>query len=111
LIFNYLHYNILKELGQTGDVTLDDYKNAKINQIIQGYGNFAYEKENKSVSTHELPGEEERVKKLLEFAGPTVEVGSQAAVTDKDLVKIQNIKQYKEQIDKMAYNPFSSSIS
>ena len=40
-------YNILKELGQTGDVTLDDYKNAKINQIIQGYENFAYEKENK----------------------------------------------------------------
>ena len=100
-------YNILKELGQTGDVTLDDYKNAKINQIIQGYENFEYEKENKSVSTHERPGEGERVKKLLEFAGPTVEVGSQAAVTDKDLVKIQNIKQYKEQIDKMAYNPFS----
>ena len=100
-------YNILKELGQTGDVTLDDYKNAKINQIIQGYENFAYEKENKSVSTHERPGEGERVKKVLEFAGPTVEVSSQAAVTDKDLAKIQNIKQYKEQIDKMAYNPFS----
>ena len=100
-------YNILKELGQTGDVTLDDYKNAKINQIIQGYENFAYEKENKSVSTHERPGEGERVKKVLEFAGPTVEVSSQVAVTDKDLVKIQNIKQYKEQIDKMAYNPFS----
>ena len=100
-------FEILKSLGYTGDVTLDDYKNAKIEQLIGGSKYFAYDKTNLNYSTHERPGEGERVKKVLEFAGPTVEVSSQVAVTDKDLGKIQNIKQYKEQIDKMAYNPFS----
>ena len=100
-------FEILKSLGYTGDVTLDDYKNAKIEQLIGGSKYFAYDKTNLNYFTHERPGEGERVKKVLEFAGPTVEVSSQAAVTDKDLGKIQNIKQYKEQIDKMAYNPFS----
>ena len=100
-------FEILKSLGYTGDVTLDDYKNAKIEQLIGGSKYFAYDKTNLNYSTHERPGEGERVKKILENAGADIEINTKVAVTDKDLVKIQNIKQYKEQIDKMAYNPFS----
>lgn len=100
-------YKILEELGYTGKITLDDYKKNTINQLITGSENFAYDKTSQSISTQERPGEGERVKKILENAGADIEINTKAAVTDKDLVKIQNIKQYKEQIDKMAYNPFS----
>ena len=60
-----------------------------------------------SISTNSRPGEEERVKNVLEHAGANIEINTKVRVTDKDLGKIQNIKQYKEQIDAMAYNPFS----
>jgi len=100
-------YKILEELGYTGKITLDDYKKNTIDQLIIGSKNFAYDKTSQSISTHERPGEGERVKKLLENAGADIEINTKARVTDKDLGKIQNIKQYKEQIDAMAYNPFS----
>ena len=100
-------YKILEELGYTGKITLDVYKKNTIDQLITGSKNFAYDKTSQSISTHARPGEEERVKNVLENAGANIEINTKARVTDKDLEKIQNIKQYKEQIDAMAYNPFS----